>query len=57
MTEQSKVFIDIAPSKDKKVCGNCKHLIIWGVSTGMCMNRKKPTDKMLTQTCNRFLIK
>ena len=50
-----KVFIDMAPAKTKKVCGNCKYWIQWGVSTGVCTNRKTCCpDKMNYQTCKKF---
>lgn len=50
-----RTFIDIAPSKEKKVCDNCNHFFKWGVSTGMCLNRKSCVpDKLDTQTCKKF---
>jgi len=52
MTTQS--FIDISPSKEKKVCENCKHFSKWGVHTGTCYNRKKATTKGDYQTCKKF---
>ena len=54
MTE-TRTFIDMAPKKELNVCGNCKHWICWGVSTGVCTNRKTCTpDKMNYQTCKKF---
>jgi len=34
---KTKVFIDISPAKDKKVCSNCKHFSRFGVVSGLCM--------------------
>jgi len=51
-------FIDIATKGDKKVCENCKHLMIWGTATGMCWHpTKRPLDKQLTQSCKKFEFK
>jgi hypothetical protein len=33
--------IDINPDKDKKLCGNCIHFDLWGVSTGHCVKKGK----------------
>jgi hypothetical protein len=43
------------PPKDQKVCGNCAHFCLWGVSTGYCPKKKR--DKQATQTCNDFEFK
>ena len=31
--------------------------MIWGLATGTCFNRKKPTNKQLTQSCKKFEFK
>jgi len=52
-----KSFIDIAPAKDQKVCGNCESFRLWGVSTGNCFARKRNPLKLRSQTCSKFELK
>jgi len=51
---KTETFIEIAPKKEKKVCGNCKYFELWGVHSGTCGNRKKLTGKGDWQTCRKF---
>lgn len=46
--------LDCSPNKFQKVCQNCIYFSKWGVHLGTCSNRKKFTEKMDNQTCNRF---
>jgi hypothetical protein len=50
-----KVFIDIAPSKDKKVCSNCSYWLKWGTHTGTCDGSEEDTDQ--NDTCDSFIAK
>ena len=34
--EEKKIFVDISPSSDKRVCSNCESFYRWGVHTGTC---------------------
>ena len=52
-----KIHIDISPSKEKRVCQNCISFMKFGVHLGVCFNRKKFTEKLDNQTCNRFEFK
>ena len=58
MTE-IKVYshIDISPLKAEKVCQNCKYFHKLGVHLGNCINRKKYTEKLDDQTCNKLEVK
>jgi hypothetical protein len=49
--KQSKIFIDILPSEDKKVCSNCAKWSRWGVQTGQCVSGK---NKNQSDTCKKF---
>lgn len=57
LVNDMKTYIDISPSKNKKVCQNCNHFEKFGVHLGVCLNRKKYTEKLDTQTCNKFDFK
>ena len=35
--KKTKVFIDISPAKNKRVCSNCIHFNRFGVVSGLCM--------------------
>ena len=52
-------FTDISPSKEKKVCQNCKYFSKWGVHAGNCCHPKikPPTNRMDSCTCNKFEAK
>jgi hypothetical protein len=51
-----KVFIEISPSKDQKVCGNCEYFYQWGVVNGQCLRPKLRgnNNRTETQTCRYF---
>lgn len=36
-----EVFIEEAPEKTAKCCGNCKNFSLWGVHTGYCEKGRK----------------
>lgn len=55
-----QIFIDISPSKDKKVCNNCLYFFKWGVASGNCLHPKHArgiTNKIDSQTCKKFEFK
>jgi hypothetical protein len=49
----TKVFIDISPKKELKVCGNCRHFIKWGVHSGNCWIQHGK-DKSEYNSCKKF---
>lgn len=48
----AKVFIDMAPKRDKKCCSNCIDFMLWGVGSGICHRTGK--DKYQTNSCKHF---
>ena len=51
-----KIFTEISPEKNKKVCSNCKYFERWGVATGTCSrpNLRGNNTRSETQTCYKF---
>jgi len=54
---QIKSFIDIAPAKEKKVCGNCISFRLHGVVSGSCTRSKTLKYRMNTEKCPKFCVK
>lgn len=54
--EEKKAFIDVAPPKDKVVCGNCKYFEQWGVVAGDCLHPDLDgeSNRDENDTCHRF---
>jgi len=49
------VHIDISPSKEKRVCQNCKLFSKWGVHLGYCSKLKaRITERLDWETCKKF---
>ena len=53
----TKVHIDISPSKEKKRCQNCEHFSKYRVHMGICGVNNKWEEKMDYQRCKKFEIK
>lgn len=47
--------IDISPSKEKKVCQNCKYFVKWGVHLGTCCRiGARIIDRLDNEKCKKF---